>query len=45
MVRTQRRSPLDTYLTKWLSKCEGYLLEDKEKNTIYGEDDDEDLRK
>ena len=23
MVRTLRRSPLDTNLTKWLSKCEG----------------------
>jgi len=31
MVRTQRRSPLHTNLTKWLSKCEGSLLEAKEK--------------
>ena len=26
---------------KWLSKCEGSLLEDKEKNTIIWCDDDE----
>jgi len=45
MVRTQRRCPLDTNLTKWLSKCEGSVLEGKEKSTIYGEDDDEDLQK
>jgi len=32
-VRTQRRSPLDTNLTKWLSKCEG-SIEGNEKNTI-----------
>jgi len=32
---TQRRFLLDTYLTKWLSKCEGSLLEGKEKNN-YG---------
>jgi len=31
MVRTQRRSPLDTNLTKWLSKREGSLLEGKRK--------------
>jgi len=37
----QRRSPLDTNLTKWLSKCEGSLLEDKGKNSIYGDYDDD----
>ena len=26
MVRIQRRSPLDTNLTKWLNKCECSLL-------------------
>ena len=31
MVRTQRRSPLNTNLTKWLSKCEGSLLKGKRK--------------
>jgi len=39
-VRTQRRFLLDTNLTKWLSKCEGSLLEGKEK-TQYGDYDDE----
>ena len=38
---TQRRSPLDTNLTKWLSKCEGSLLEGTKKNTIYGDYDDD----
>jgi len=32
-VRTLRRFPLNTNLTKWLSKCEGSLQKDKEKNT------------
>jgi len=32
---TQRIFPLDTNLTKWLSKCEGSFLKGKEKNTIY----------
>jgi len=31
MIRTPRRSTLDTNLTKWLLKCEGSLLEGKEK--------------
>ena len=31
MVRTLRRFPLDTNLTKWLSKCEGSLQKGKEK--------------
>jgi len=30
-VRTQRRSPSHTNLTKWLSKCEGSLQRAKEK--------------
>ena len=38
---TQRRFPLDTNLTKWLSKCEGSLLEGKEKTQLYGDDDEE----
>ena len=34
-MRTQRRFPLDTNLTKWLSKCEGSFLENKrEKHNI-----------
>ena len=33
---TQRRFPLDTNLTKWLSKCEDSLLEGKEKIQLYG---------
>ena len=37
MVRTQRRSLLDTNLTKWLSKCEGSLLEGKGKIQVYGD--------
>jgi len=36
-VRTQRRFPLDTNLTKWLSKCEGSLLEGKGKIQEYGD--------
>ena len=36
-VRTQRRSPLDTNLTKWLNKCEGSLLEGKGKIQEYGD--------
>jgi len=32
--------PLDTNLTKWLSKYEGSLLESKEKTQLYGVDDD-----
>jgi len=40
-LETQRRLPLDTNITKWLSKCEGSLLEGKEKRQLYGEDDDE----
>ena len=36
-VRTQRRSPLDTNLTKWLSKCETSLLEGKGKIQEYGD--------
>jgi len=35
---TQRRFPLDTNLTTWLSKYEGSLLEDKEKTQSYGVD-------
>jgi len=35
MVKTERRFPLDTNLTKWLSKCECSLLEDKEKIQLY----------
>jgi len=34
---TQRRFPLDTNLTKWLSKCEGSLLHGKRKTQLYGE--------
>jgi len=34
MVRTLKRFPLDTSLTKWLSKCEGSLQKGKEKKTI-----------
>jgi len=33
-VRTLRRFPLDTNLTKWLSKCEGSLQKGKEKKPI-----------
>ena len=36
-VITQRWSPLDTNLTKWLSKCEGLFLEDKGKIQEYGD--------
>jgi len=32
---------LDTNLIKWLSKSKCSLLEGKEKNTIYGDYDDE----
>jgi len=39
MVRTLRRFPLDTNLTKWLSKCEGSLQKGKEKKTIICVDD------
>jgi len=28
-------------LTKWLNKCEGSLLEGKEKTQLYGDDDEE----
>ena len=38
---TQRRLQLDTDLTKWLSKCEGSLLEGKEKTQLYGDLDDD----
>jgi len=34
MVRILRRFPMDTNLTKWLSKCEGSLQKGKEKKTI-----------
>ena len=37
MVRTLRRSLLDTNLTKWLSKCEGSLHKSKRKRQLYGE--------
>ena len=37
MVRTQKRSPLDRNLTKWLSKCEGSLLKGKGKIQVYGD--------
>ena len=39
MVRTLRRSPLDTNLTKWLSKCEGSLHKSKSKRQLQGEHD------
>ena len=39
MVRTLRRSPLDTNLTKWLSKCEGWLHKSKRKRQLQGEYD------
>ena len=39
MVRTLRRSPLDTNLTKWLSKCEGSLHKSKRKRQLQGEHD------
>ena len=39
MVRTLRISPLDTNLTKWLSKCEGSLHKSKSKRQLYGEHD------
>jgi len=41
MVRNQKKILTGHELTKWLSKCEGPLLEDKEKTQLYGEDDDE----
>jgi len=39
MVRTLRRSPLDTNLTKWLSKREGSLHKSKRKRQLQGEYD------
>jgi len=39
MVRNLRRSPLDTNLTKWLSKCEGSLHKSKRKRQLKGEYD------
>jgi len=39
MVRTLRKFPLDTNLTKWLSKYEGSLQKGKEKKQLYGDDD------
>ena len=39
MVRTLRRSPLDTNLTKWLSKCEGSLHKSKRNKQLQGEYD------
>jgi len=39
MVRTLRRSPLDTNLTNWLSKCEGSLHKSKRKRQLQGEYD------
>jgi len=41
MVRNPKKFPLDTNLTKWLSKCEGSLLEGKQKTQLYGVDDEE----
>jgi len=40
MVGNQRRFPLDTNLTKWLSKCEDSLLKDKDNTQLYGDDDE-----
>ena len=34
MVRTLKIFPLETNLTKWLSKCDGSLQKGKEKKTI-----------
>jgi len=39
MVKTLRRSPLDTNLTKWLSKCECLLHKSKRKRQLQGEYD------
>jgi len=39
MVRSLRRSPLDTNLTKWLSKCESLLHKSKRKRQLEGEND------
>jgi len=38
-MRTLRRSPLDTNLTKQLSKCDGSLHKSKRKRQLYGEHD------
>jgi len=38
-VRTLRRFSLDMNLIKWLSKCEGSLQKEKEKNTDRGDND------
>jgi len=38
---TQRIFPLNTNLTKWLSKCGGSLLEGKNKTQLYGVGDEE----
>jgi len=39
MVRTLKRSPLDTNLTKWFSKCEVSLHKSKRKRQLQGEYD------
>jgi len=37
MVITLGKFPLDTNLTKWLSRCEGAFYKGKNKKTLYGE--------
>ena len=40
-MRNSKKISLDTNLTKWLSKCEGSLLEGKEKTQLYGDLNDD----